>query len=61
MEYSYRVINDETLSNLYVTVASTNFSYLVEEEDIDYAVLIFHDNLLQMYNEFCPIKTNLFP
>ena len=56
-EYSYRVINEETLSNLYDKVASTNFSNVVEEEDIDNAVLLFHENLLQMYNECCPIRT----
>ena len=56
-EYPYRVINDETLCNLYDKVASTSFSNVVEEEDIDNALLLFHEILLKIYNECCPIKT----
>ena len=59
-DYSYRVMNDETLSNLYdkvTKVASLNFSNVVEEEDIGTTVLLIHKKLLQMYNECYPIRT----
>ena len=56
-EYSYRVVNDETLCHLYDKVTSRNFSDVVEEENIENSVFLFHENLLQMYNECCPIKT----
>ena len=56
IEFSYQVINDETLGNLHAKVALTNFSNVIDEKDIDNAVLFFHENLLQIYNECCPIK-----
>ena len=46
IELSRRVVNDETSSNPYDKVVSTNFSDVVEEEDIENAVLLFHENLL---------------
>ena len=56
-EYSSRVVNDETLSHINEKVASTFFSVVVQEEDTEKAVVLIHENLLQMYNECCPIKT----
>ena len=56
-EYSYRVINDETLDKLYHKVASANFSDVLSEGDVDSAVISFHNKLLNFYNECCPIKT----
>ena len=52
-----RVINDETLDEIYDKVGSTKISDVLSVADVDRAVISFHNKLLDFSNECCLIKT----
>ena len=55
--YSFRLLNEVTLNNLYLNLSLHNFSNILNSNDLHGAVREFSDVLLSYYNKHCPIKT----
>ena len=53
---SYRIINDATLNDLYTGLMQENLARVLEL-DIDSAIELLHQIILENLNQYCPIKT----
>lgn len=55
VEIRHRVINDNTLSNLYEALANHDFSEVLRCGDVDEAFSLFQNIIMNYYNNICPI------
>ena len=56
VNYSFRIINDITLNDLYMSLSMHNFYSIVNHDDVDLELIDLLNTIMHYYNVHCPVR-----